>query len=105
MDGGLVAQLRASTVQQGREVYAALLFAANFHCLVDAEREVNLSLTKTWRPGSIGQSGVRQQTTIGEALIWCRKCSGHARQRLRPKVMILCKPENMDTKEDGQMMN
>ena len=39
LDGGLMAQVRASTVQQEREeVYAALQNAAGFHCLVD-ERE------------------------------------------------------------------
>ena len=36
MDGGLIAQVRASAVQQAREeVYAALQYAANFHCLVE----------------------------------------------------------------------
>ena len=36
MDGGVMARVRASTVQQGRrEVYAALHHAASFHCLVE----------------------------------------------------------------------
>ena len=36
LDGGFVAQARASTVQQEREeVYAALQYAASFHCLVE----------------------------------------------------------------------
>ena len=39
----------------------------------------------------------------GEALIWCRKCPGCARQRLGRKWMNRCKPENMDTKECRKM--
>ena len=36
MDGGVMAQIRASTVQQKREeVYAAWQYAACFHCLVE----------------------------------------------------------------------
>ena len=46
---------------------------------------------------------VRRVDRHGEALTWCRKCSGYARQRLGPKLMIRCKPEKMDTKEYGQM--
>ena len=35
-DAGLVAQARASTIQQEREeVFAALQYAASFHCLVE----------------------------------------------------------------------
>ena len=35
-DGGAMAQVRASTVQQERpETHAALHYAANFHCLVE----------------------------------------------------------------------
>ena len=40
-DGGRMAQVRASTVQQGgEEVYAALQYAASFHCLVEEWRDV-----------------------------------------------------------------
>ena len=36
LDGGETAQIRASTVQQRREeVFAALQYAASFHCLVE----------------------------------------------------------------------
>ena len=36
MDGGVMAQVRASTVQQEREeVHAALQYAASFRCLVE----------------------------------------------------------------------
>ena len=35
LDGGEMTQIRANTVQQSRqEVYAALRYAANFHCFV-----------------------------------------------------------------------
>ena len=32
-------------------------------------------------------------------MLWCRKCSGHARQRLGPTLMNRRKPEKIDTKE------
>ena len=35
LDGRDVAQVRAITIQQEREVYAALPYAASFHCLVE----------------------------------------------------------------------
>ena len=36
LDGGNMAQIRASSVQQRRrEVYAALQYAVSFHCLVE----------------------------------------------------------------------
>ena len=35
LDEGFMAEARAKTVQQAREVYAALQYAASFHCLVE----------------------------------------------------------------------
>ena len=32
-----------------------------------------------------------------DVLIWCRKCSGYARQRMGPKLMKCCKLEPMGT--------
>ena len=40
----------------------------------------------------------------GGVLIWCRKCSGFARQRMGPKLMNCGKPEQMGTKECGKML-
>ena len=40
----------------------------------------------------------------GEMLIWCRKCSVHARQRMGPQLMDSCKPEQVGTKEHGKML-
>ena len=40
----------------------------------------------------------------GEVFIWCRKCSGHARQRMRPKWTNCCKPVQVSTKEHGKML-
>ena len=37
---------------------------------------------------------VRRKGSIGEALVWCRECSGYARCRWGPKLMNRCKPEN-----------
>ena len=49
---------------------------------------------------------VRRMDRQGEVLIWCRKCSGFARQRMGPKLMNCCKPEQMGTKEcDKQKPN
>ena len=41
----------------------------------------------------------------GEVLIWCRKCSGHAKQRMGPELMNCCRPEQMGTKEFGKIVN
>ena len=38
-DGGNLALIRASVVQQEREVYAALPYAASFHCIVESWRD------------------------------------------------------------------
>ena len=40
----------------------------------------------------------------GETLIWCRKCSGYARQRMGPKLLNCCRPEQVGTKEHGKML-
>ena len=47
---------------------------------------------------------VRRMDRQGEVLIWCRKCSGYARQRMGPKLVNCCKPEQMGTKESSKMM-
>ena len=40
VDGGVMAQARASTIHQEREdVYAVLQYAASFHCLVEEKKE------------------------------------------------------------------
>ena len=41
----------------------------------------------------------------GEVLIWCRKCSGYVRQRMGPKLTNCCRPEKLDTKVFGKMLN
>ena len=46
---------------------------------------------------------VRRVDRNGEAFFWCRKCSGYARQRLGPKLMIQYKLEKMGTQEYGKM--
>ena len=35
----------------------------------------------------------------------CRECSGHARQRMGPKLINCCKRERMGTKEHGKILN
>ena len=72
-----MAQMRASTVQQKRkEVYAALQYAASYHCLVEEWNDCG-ELTpnpkekwifvdkKTGSEESIAQSGVQQRANIG----------------------------------------
>ena len=45
-----------------------------------------------------GHDLVRRMDRQGDVLIWCRRCSGYARQRMRPKLMNCCRLEQMDTK-------
>ena len=41
---------------------------------------------------------MRRVDRQGEVLIWCRKCSGYARQRMGSTLMNSCKPEQIGTK-------
>ena len=36
---------------------------------------------------------MRRMDRHGDVLIWCRKCSGYARQRMEAKLMNCCKPD------------
>ena len=47
---------------------------------------------------------VRRVDRQGETLIWCRKCSGYARQRMGPQLLNCCRPEQVGTKEHGKMI-
>ena len=47
---------------------------------------------------------VRRMDRQREVLIWCRKCSGYARQRMGPKLVNCCKPEQTGTKAFSKMM-
>ena len=69
LDEGFMAEARAKTVQQEREeVYAALQYAASFHCLLEewkdcAElkpkpKEQWIFVDQKWRRRSIDRSGV-----------------------------------------------
>ena len=58
-----------------------------------------------WRRRHLeGHDLERRMDRQGEVLTWCRKCSGHARQRMGPKLMNCCKPETMGTQEYGKML-
>ena len=50
---------------------------------------------------------VRRTDKHGEALMWCRKCSRYARQRMGPKLMNCTKNGKMlkiiQTLEDGRV--
>ena len=46
----------------------------------------------------------RRMDRQGEVLIWCRKCSGCARQRMGPTLMNCCKPEHVGTEWCGKML-
>ena len=51
-----------------------------------------------WRRRHLGGHDlVRTVDRRRKVLIWCRKCSGYARQRMGPKLMNCCKPEPMGT--------
>ena len=43
-------------------------------------------------------------TRQGEVLVWCRKCSVYARQKMGPKLMNRCKSEQVGTGEHGNML-
>ena len=47
---------------------------------------------------------VRRVDRQGDVLIWCRKCSGYARQRTGRKLKNCCKPEQAGTKEHDKML-
>ena len=51
-----------------------------------------------------GHDLVRRMEEWCEVLKWCRKCSRYARQRMGPKLVNCCKPDQMGTKEFGKMM-
>ena len=52
-----------------------------------------------------GHDMVRRMDRQGGVLIWCIKCSGCARQRMGPKLMSSCTPEQVGTKECCKMLN
>ena len=47
---------------------------------------------------------LRRVCPNGEALVWCRICSGCALCRLEPQLTKHCRPEKKDTKENGKML-
>ena len=47
---------------------------------------------------------VRRVDPNGEALVWCRRCSGYARRRLGLELMNRCRPEKKDTQEYVNML-
>ena len=49
-----------------------------------------------------GHDLVRRMDRQGEVLIWCRKCSGYARQKMGRKLRNCCKPEQVGTKRVRQ---
>ena len=51
-----------------------------------------------------GHDMVRRVDRNGEALVWCRKCSGHARHRLGPKLDDLLLAGEDGQKEYGKMI-
>ena len=163
LDEGFMAEATAETMQQEREeVYAALQYAARFHCLVEEwkdceelrpkpkekwvlwqKKSENVKHRTEWcaeadryrcmrwergskrtkMPGKCtrpkflswslekwrrrhhvgGHDVVRRVDRRRKALIWCRQCSGYARQRMGPKLMNCCKPEPMGTQGYGKI--
>ena len=144
LDEGFMAEARAKAAQQEREeVYAALQYAASFHCLVEEWKGLQeLSSHSRKKSGSswtkkseetkhrtewcsdaearkmyrikilVQKFGKLEQTTFGRSrldrqgkvLIWCRKCSGYARQRTGLKQLNCCKLEPMGTQGYGRML-
>ena len=66
--------------------------------------EVPVRKSGKWRKRHLGRHDlVRRVDRQGEVLIWCTKGWGYARQRMGPKLMKCCKPEQVSTKEYGKM--
>ena len=58
-----------------------------------------------WRRRHLGGHDlVRRMDRQGEVLMWCRKCSGFVGQRMGPKLVNGCRPEQKGTNEFGKMM-
>ena len=58
----------------------------------------------TWRKQHLGGHDMaRRMDRQGGVLIWCRKSSGHARQRMGQKLLKCCRPEQVGTTEYGKM--
>ena len=59
-----------------------------------------------WEDGVNGRGHdmVRRMDRQAEVLTWCRKSSGYARQRMRPKLMNRCTPAKVGTREFGEML-
>ena len=64
------------------------------------EKDFNPKLKRWGKVHLGGHDVVRRVDPDGEALVWCRKRTCHARCRLGPKLMGRCRPEKKDTKED-----
>ena len=60
---------------------------------------------KLRKPHLGGHNMVRRMDRQEEVLIWCRKCSGTARQGMGPKLMNCCKQEQVGTRENGKMLS
>ena len=39
----------------------------------------------------------------GRTMIWCRRCSGYAGQRVGPTLLDCCRPEQVGTKKYGKI--
>ena len=73
-------------------------------CRCNGTKFLSKSLKKLGRRHLGGHDLVRRMDTQGEVLIWCRKCSGYARQRMGPQQVNCCILEPMGTKEFGKMV-
>ena len=57
-----------------------------------------------WRRRHLGGHDlVRRMDRQGEVLTWCRKCSGYARPNMGTKLINCSRPEQMGTKEFGNI--
>ena len=75
--------------EDAKEVYSAEVFVRTFREMV---KDI------------LGEPRFGEKSGQGEVLIWCRKCSGHARQRMRPKWMHCCRAEPVGTKAHGKTL-
>ena len=95
MGGGVVAQVRASAVQQEKRRFMQ-------HCMrCGRSSEKSNMQGQLEGPRWLGKDSKHKLTRwgkqrIGEAFVWCRKCLGYARHQLGPKLMNRCKLEKIE---------
>ena len=95
LDGGVTAQIRASTVQQKREeVYAALQCAASFHCMMEEWHDCEK--LKPGAEGNVDSSGqqfeakkLRTEGCAAASKYRCMRCGRNSKKMKMPGPKVV----------------